>query len=231
MRIKQKFKNKELTKTKVVKNLLRYYALATPEDIQTGINWYPEANQFCKDLSDRYDLDLCKVVGITAALSPQTSWDMNKRYASDFIENRGRGFMGNRERTIKAKNIYNANDPAKIQDYLATTPNGAKKTKAFYRNILLPGFCDTVCIDRHALAAGQQRPENTKALQDSEAHLSGKQYSFLSDCYVYAANKVGMIPSSFQAVIWTVYRKQRGLDKTVNTANENGFVPMDIENF
>ncbi len=209
---------------------MRYYKLATPEDIEAGKRWYHDAYAFCKRLSEQYNIEMYKVVGITAALSPQQTWETNKVWAEEFIRNRGRGFMCNRERTIKCKKIYNCSHPEEAYDYLSTKPSGSPKTKAFFRNIILPDFCDTVCIDRHALAAGTQRPHKTRPIDDKEGRITPAQYRFLSKCYIDAANKVKMIPSAFQATIWNLYRKQRGLEKTVLPEIE-GYVPMDIEAF
>ena len=227
--VKQKFRGKETTQTKVVKNLLRYYALCSNEDIEAGKRWYPEAHEFCKGLAEQYNMPLYKVAGIVSVFSPQASWPQNRAWAEEFIRNRGRGFMGNRERTIKAKKIYNATHPEQVYDNLATTPNGARKTKAFYKNITLPGFCDTTTIDRHAIAACFQRPEKSRALNDKEGSVTPVQYDFISDCYVKAARKVNMIPHDFQAAIWLTVRRVRGLSKP--EVVEGGFVPADIDDF
>lgn len=228
MKKAQKFRGKEVTETKAVKNLLRYYSLCTPEEVDVGKRWYDEANEFCQELADTHKLEIWKVAGVVAALSPQTSWEMNKVFAKDFISKGGRGFMGNRDRTIKAKKILKASSGDEVHDLLSTQPGKALKTKSFYRNICLPGFCDTTTIDRHALAAVVQRPHKTSALSDKDGSITEKQYRFLSDCYVKAAKKVGLIPSQLQAVIWNRYRKQRGLEKPVNI---DGYTPMDIEDF
>lgn len=229
MKLKQRFGKKEITQTKVVNNLLRYYKLASPEEVEAGKKWYTEANKFCQQLSEQYGLELYKVAGIVASFSPQAEWGQNKSWAEEFIRNRGRGFVFNRDRTIKAKNIYKCGHPEQAYDLLSSKPNGALKTRSFFKNIVLPGFCDTVCLDRHALAAAFQRPHKTYPLGDREAHLTPKQYHFLSKCYVYAAKRVGMIPCDFQALTWEKYRAMRGLSKP--PVVEGGFVPADIENF
>ena len=228
MRRVQKFRGKEVTETKVVKNLLRYYKLCNQEEVESGKAWYPEANAFCKQLAEEYGLEVWKVAGIVASLSPQTTWTQNKIDARNFIARGGRGFMGQRDRTIKAKKILKATSGDEVYDLLSTKPGKALKTKSFYRNICLPGFCDTTTIDRHALAAATQRPDKTFALTDKDGAITERQYRFLSQCYVKAARKVGLIPHEMQAVIWNRYRKQRGLEKSVII---DGFTPMDIEDF
>lgn len=224
----QKFRGKEVTETKAVKNILRYYQLCSQEEVDVGKRWYADANTFCQELAEQYNLEVWKVAGVVASLSPQTSWIRNKIDAREFISKGGRGFMGQRDRTIKAKKILKASSGDEVHDLLSTQPGKALKTKAFFRNIALPGFCDTTCIDRHAIAIATQRPDKTRALSDKEGSLTERQYKFLSDCYVKAARKVGLIPSELQAVTWNKYRAQRGLEKPVEI---DGYTPMDIEDF
>lgn len=224
----QKFRGKEVTETKVVKNLLRYYHLSTAEEIETGKAWYREANAFCQELAEQYNLEVWRVAGVVSSLSPQNSWKQNKIDARNFIAKGGREFMGQRDRTIKAKKILKATCGDEVHDLLSTKPGYALKTKAFYRNIVLPEFSDDVCIDRHHLAACTMRPEKVRALSDKEGSLTGKQYRFLADATVKASRKVGLIPNQFQAIVWGTLRRIRGLEKPVAI---EGFTPMDIEDF
>jgi hypothetical protein len=228
MKVVQRFRNKEVTQTKVVKNLLRYYNLATAEELAVGKNWYKEANEFCQGLATEYGLEIWKVAGIVAALSPQAEWSQNKRWATEFIRTKGKGFMFNRDRTIKSKAIYKASSHDEVYERLSTTVNGSKKTRAFYRNILLPGYDDVVTLDRHALAAGFLRPDNCRPLSDKESSMTPRQYDFLSSCFVKGARKVDMIPHDFQASLWLTVRRLRGLNKGVEI---EGFTPMEIEDF
>lgn len=228
MKVIQKFLGKEVTRTKVIKNILRYYNLCTQEEIESGKNWYKEANVFCQELADQHKLEVWKVAGVVSALSPQTSWEMNKTFAKEFIAKGGRGFMGNRDRTIKAKKILKASNGDEVHDLLSTKPGKALKTKAFFRNISMPGFCDTTCIDRHALAVATQKPDNTRALSNKEGSITEKQYRFLSTCYIEASKKVKIIPSELQAITWNKYRECRGLSKPTSAGD---FIPMNIESF
>lgn len=228
MKKAQKFRGKEVTETKAIKNLLRYYSLCTPEEVEAGKAWYPEANMFCQELADTHKLEIWKVAGIVAALSPQAEWSQNKRWATEFIKTRGKGFMFNRDRTIKSKAIYKATTHDEVYDKLSTTANGSKKTRSFYRNILLPGYDDVVTLDRHALAAGFLRPDNCRPLSDKESSMTPKQYDFLASCFVKASRKVGMIPHDFQATLWLTVRRLRGLSKAVEV---EGFVPMGVDPF
>ena len=229
MNRKQKIRGKEYTIRKIANNLLRYYNLATEKEIEDGKNWYKEANEFCRQLASEYNLELWKVAGIVASLSPQTSWDLNRRFARQFISQRGRAFIANRDRTIKAKNIYKATDPGLVDTLLATTPNGALKTRAFFKNIMLPEFDDTITIDRHHLAVSLLRPERLRPLGDHESKMTHVQYRFLTDACVYAARKVNLLPNQLQGILWLVCRRLRGLDKP--SVMDGGYTPMDIEDF
>ena len=226
--IKQKIKGEVYTLRKITNNLHRYIELATEQDIEEGLNWYPEANEFCRVLANKHGLTMQQVAGITAALSPQVEWGQNKRWAEQFIASRGKGFMGNRDRTIKCKTILKLTDPEAIYSTLSTSDKGGNKTKAFYRNILEPNKDDVVTIDRHAIAACFFRPELCRPLSDKDSKLTYSQYNFLSDCFVSKAREVGMLATSFQAVLWITVRRIRGLMEPKGIV---GFVPADIESF
>lgn len=228
---KYKIAGRQTTKNKVVRNLLRYYNLATQKEIEDGKRWYTEANQFCQELANQYGLTVYKVAGIVSAFSPQCEWGTNKKIATEFIRNRGRAFIANRDRTIKAKKIYKAEHPDHVYEHLSMTKNGSKKTKAFYRNIVLPEFCDTTVVDRHMIAASIQRPDKTQALDEKQTRITPKQYDFLSDCMVTAARKVKLIPSQLQSIVWVVYRRCRGLSKPEELPVIDGYVPMEEEPF
>jgi hypothetical protein len=96
-------------------------------------------------------------------------------------------------------------------DTLSTRPGFAKKTKAFYANILNPDATDLICIDRHQIAASIQRPESTMPLDNRMAAITPLQYEFFSECTREAAKRVEMSNSSCQALVWISYRNCRGL--------------------
>ena len=208
---KQKFKNKEYTERVVVNNILRYYDIATADDIQDGLVWYDEAHDFASKLANRYSVKVQQSSGVISTLSPQTSWSSNKIIADSFIQSRGRMTVGNTTRLNKARKILKKESPEEILALLSTTPDGALKTKAFFKNILWPNKETDLTIDRHALATCFQRPEKTFALSNSESQMTKQQYMFIDQCYKKSADKVGIMKHQLQAVTWLTYRQCRNL--------------------
>lgn len=95
-----KFKGEDLTKKRMVNNLLRYYNLATSIEIEEGMNWYKEANAFCKKLADRFEVTIEQAAGVLSALSPQVGFDQNKRFAITALSEPRRRVISNRDRTL-----------------------------------------------------------------------------------------------------------------------------------
>jgi hypothetical protein len=62
-------------------NLKYFIEHATPEQLIGGANWYPSAYRFNQGLAERYGLPQQSATGITAALSPQQSWEENLYFA------------------------------------------------------------------------------------------------------------------------------------------------------
>lgn len=209
--MKQKFKNKEYTERVVVNNILRYYEIATPEDIQDGLVWYDEAHDFADKLANRYSVKIQQSSGIISALSPQTSWSSNKVIADSFISSRGRTTVGNTTRLNKARKILKKESPEEILALLSTTPDGALKTKAFFKNILWPNKETDLTVDRHCIATCFQRPEKTFALSNSESQMTRLQYMFIDQCYKKSADKIGIMKHQLQAITWLTYRQCRNL--------------------
>lgn len=71
---------RKLTKNqlaKVSKNLDYYFNLATNEQINEGLNWYKNANQFCKDQQEIFGIGSDVVASVVSALSPRNKWLTN----------------------------------------------------------------------------------------------------------------------------------------------------------
>lgn len=207
--MKQKFKGDTLTQRKLVNSILRFFHCATAGEVKEGLSWYTEANQYCKELAQRFQLPLQVVTGIIAAYSPQTGWQENKRYTLSFLIN-PTGRHKSLVQDIKARKI--AGLVCENEIYSALSVNDAAwKTKAFFLNILNPDVVTSVTIDRHAIAVSIQHPDKTEALSDDYGKLTKKQYEFFERAYVLAANELDILPQQLQAITWTVYRRLRSL--------------------
>lgn len=220
--MKQRFKGEILTERKVVNSILRYYAMASIEEQREGLTWYQIAHDYCKELAVRFNISISQVAGIVAAFSPQTGWQENKRFALSFLISPNK-VIKNEIQTAKARKILTLKSESDI--YRALSLNEAAwKTKAFFLNILNPTILTDVTIDRHAIATCIQHPNKTFALSDSYGKLTVTQYRFFEHCYIQAAVQIGILPQQLQAIVWTVYRRQRDL-RTYDDAK--GWQPFD----
>lgn len=202
-----KFKGNILTQKKIVNNLVRYYNLANDSEINEGLKWYTDANQFAVNLSNKYNIPLHSVCGIIAALSPQTSWLQNKILVNRFLK----GDRLNMHTTVqmdKAIKCLNSNE-TEIYGFLSI---GHIKTTQFYYNILNPLSSFGATIDRHALLACLKRPIlGINSLNDSMSSMTKNQYRFFELCYIVGAKQLDILPHEFQAIIWVVVRRLREL--------------------
>lgn len=204
----QKFKGVELTQTKTVNNILKYYNLSTDLQKSNGLKWYKEAYNFCLGISNKTGLEVYRIIGVLAALSPQCSWDRNKEITYLFCVNKIDTGLHTSQQINKAYASLSANNPDEIFNLL--TKEGIK-TSCFYWNILLHGMnTGKATIDRHAIGISIQDPTNTAPLTDS-LQMTKKQYDFFVTCYCKAAKKVNLLPQDLQAITWLTYRELREL--------------------
>lgn len=179
-------------------NLRNVIKLATPENWVQGLAWYSEAHLFCTEIHRQTSLTLGQVAGITAALSPQCSWQVNKKAAKhlafglDCV-----GYTGYKVNVSKAKRIMQGED---IERVLGKGTRYGAKVRAFYDNILNPATSDCVTIDTHAIRAAYD-------LVDVPVHLiravfESKLNLEIQSAYVAVAKEYNVRPCQLQAVAW-----------------------------
>lgn len=61
----------------VSNRLDNYFSLATNKDIDNGIAWYKQAHYICKNLANKYNVNIETVASILSALSPRNRWHQN----------------------------------------------------------------------------------------------------------------------------------------------------------
>jgi len=188
----QVFKGSKLSRTKICNNIERMYYKAD-KTIRDN-DWYVNENSFALTLSIKFDVPIMNVCAVIAALSPQTSWDYNKRIAKQFLRTGSCGQTS--DNLTKAKLVLCVNTVEDIDRIL----NG-KKQKAFFHNLYNPLYSDRVTIDRHAIAIALGR-----TAKDNELQLTPKQYDWFQDCYRYLADRLGIRPSLLQSITWEIWR-------------------------
>lgn len=218
----QKFKNETLTAKKCINSIIRFFNVARANEIKEGMDWYNEANRYCRELGERFNISLSQSAGIIAAYSPQTNWTDNKRYAVTFLIN-PRNRIKSLVQDIKARNILTLDSEDKIFHSLSVR-GAAFKTKSFFLNMLNPDIPTNVTIDRHAIAVCLQKPDKVQALPETYgANVTKKQYDFLQSCYIQAAKELDVLPHQLQAITWLVYRRLRELPEHNETKHWQPF--------
>lgn len=190
-----------------VENIIAVYnavvAQLSSVELVNASNWYPIAHKWCADVAQAYGLTVSQVAGITAAMSPQISWDKNKLQTILLIQKMRNseeltGLMAYRANVAKAVRIYNGENALDVL--------GGKKVRSFYGNLMLDD--STVTIDRHALHIALYGTGNEE--KSGSITPTDKLYDIAQSAYVAAANILGITPYSLQSITWTFKAQNNG---------------------
>lgn len=176
-----------------VNNIIAVWHRATADQEQRGRSWYRTANDLAELMANG---NARAGAGVIAALSPQTAWEYNIKIAAAAFENQqARGHT--RDALGKAERIMLGEDP------MIVLPTDSK-TWNFYRCIADPDDAEAVVIDRHAhdLAVGERYGSQDRGLS------AKRRYATLALAYRIAAQRLSELPSTVQAVTWTVWREE-----------------------
>lgn len=159
---------------------------ATSEDINEGMIWYTNANQYCQELAQEFNISLSKVAGIVSALSVLKEWGLNKRIAKQFLQGKRNVHTGLQVR--KAEWILEGKD---IELCL-----GGLKTINFFNNILSPDNKAFVTVDSHMHWMYKEYPS-----------LTPKKYNLIKNDFINYANQTNQIGCEVQACAWLVVKR------------------------
>jgi hypothetical protein len=186
------------TREQYVRNIIDTWLDASAEQELQGRDWYPSAHRLAGSMADG---NVALGAGLLAALSPQTAWWLNIELATEAYES-GTPARHTGDCLAKAAKILAGADPVDVLPM-------DRKTGHFYRSILDPTDADAVCIDRHAhdIAVGEEYGARDRGLG------AKGRYALVAHCYREAAQRLGELPSTVQAVTWVVWR-----DRLVGTS-------------
>lgn len=167
------------------------YRNATPQQVEAGHSWYPEAHQVAASQAGTYGVTIEVAAGVLAALSPRLGWGPNVMLAERMLATGGTLDRGGLGRSLaQARAIHAGADP----DEVLRGP----KTHAFYHAILTAGDSETPVIDRHAwdMLTGRRGapPPTNRQYRDAAAKMRR------------AAEILGVTAHQAQAVTWLVHR-------------------------
>lgn len=194
-----------LTRERMVQNVISVFESASEDQLASGREWYPSAHRIADMIADG---DTRVGAGLLAALSPQTSWSQNVELAADAYD------TGNPTRHLgdalgKAAKILAGIDPETVLPM-------DRKTGQFYRCIVDPTDADAVCVDRHAhdIAIGREYGSEDRG-------LSAKgRYALIAHIYREAAQRLGELPLTVQAVTWVAWRDRLAGTSTRGSVKE-----------
>ena len=195
-------------------NIRKVFLDASNEEIRAGLDWYQEAHEFAKRLAEQYQIPLETVAGVIVAISPNCSWEQNKKDAETLISaykrNPGRvtrvrisTWSNNR---LKAIRILRTNKP---EAYL--NPRTGPKTHGFYHNIAFQSV-EHVTIDRHAFGVLTGIRYSTPSGNGPYYHMTPYKYRTGREAYKQVASEVGLQPYQLQAITWLTW-KRKGEDQ------------------
>lgn len=184
------------------KRLNKLYRQATPSERLTGRLWYSEANLYAQALAKEYSCPIEQPAAILAVLSPNVTWETNKTDArrvmlmeyvgADLADFTVSTYNANKD---KAWRIATGENPLNVV-------RGPKVT-AFWRNIM--GDLSLLTLDSHAMNAWCGERVYGSNLQTKPRVAERK--AMLAD-YYSAAKRAGEQPAVFQAILWTVWKRQ-----------------------
>jgi hypothetical protein len=175
---------------KVSKNLDYYFNLATDDQINEGLNWYKNANQFCKDQEKIFGIGSDVIASVVSALSPRNRWATNLKDTVTVLNAVKNGLSPadikvSTFHTNKFKAFALALGNVKIT-------NDSRKTYSFVCNV---GNLDEnrVTVDMwHLRACFNQTIETVGKLA----------YDQLERLTINKAKKLGLKGFEYQAIIW-----------------------------
>lgn len=189
------------------RNLDDRYHAATEGQVAEGLRWYLDAREtVIRAVGEDKLLIGCEVLAI---LSPRCPWEVN-------IEAFRRVVSGEFDCPDSCLPLQFAR--AVRHWHSASEPPTTLKCMNFADCVYHGGLCCAVCLDTHALNAALGRVATRQELnrhfantRQGTEHPEGLgAYDALAEIYTDQADKEGLAPAQYQAIIWIVQREGYG---------------------
>ena len=177
--------------------ILKLYKQATEAEIESGMQWYSEAQEFSVDMAKLGCCTRFQAAQLISLFSPKKEWQQNKREVEGFIKQHvyniayDKGFFMTKAAMSEARQIL---------DYNHQIPEHRTKTYSFAHNI---GYncSQEITIDRHAIkiAYGQE--------SSKEILITAKRYRQARQAYAKVAIDLGLKGYQLQAITWLTYKR------------------------
>lgn len=184
--------------------------LATTTEKRDAVCWYRKGHEYAEDIGKTYGCTIDQACAVISVLSPSTAWDTNIQDAYAVCEAWRTGTydatVGTYGRQLaKAYVILEDCKGMKGDDLLPYVgTEGARKTRAFYKNLLHPATSQEVTIDRWIL----------RALGLPVNRTTPQLYRLGEMAVCQMAQHYKCQPHKVQALVWVCIRNRGGAPQT-----------------
>lgn len=187
--------------TKIKNRLKAWFDIASEKQVFLGKNWYKDAQDFAKYLSETYNLDTYVCASVISALSPNNKWQRNKIDAETVIKAYLNGIGADSVKVC----TYNAN---KIKAFRILKGDliteKSPKTHSFAMNVGLLSS-DHITVDKWHLRACLLYP-NDGILPCVESCTS-VQYRRVEKITAQLSKEFNLKGYELQAIIWVTIKE------------------------
>ena len=194
-----------------VSNIVGTYLLSNSVEKSAGESWYSRAMFAAQSIANSTGVDVCKVAGVIAALSPNNRWERNlidaenvcKVYISGDVDDVRQVKVCTYGKMLeKAIAVLECDSETEIPTIL----NG-RKIRAFYECIM--GYKESVVVDGHAYSIWIGERLTMKQVPN----IGVKLYANITADYIAATKEINdkfnthLMPFQVQAITWVVWRR------------------------
>jgi len=191
------------------KCIVAKFALATTQEVQLGVDWYPSAFAIASRMGCRHAVSTLTAAGVIAALSPNNKWERNIKDAENVIMAYRHGtdedVMAVRCCTYtkmqeKALKVLNSATP--IEEVL----NGPKIIEFYH---CITGDETDVCIDGHAYSVWFGERLTMKEVPSIGKKLRERIKQDYKDATAFINDDLAenYLPSQIQAITWVTHKR------------------------
>lgn len=187
------------------KSLDSYFlaAKANPELYHEGTKWYKTAHSQIAALSDYHKVPLAVTCGITARLSPSISWSRNITATDNLL--RGKPTIDGYSRNVDiARKLLAGEWGTTDCGVSGSFPKNARKTFAFYHNLLHVTKSRFVTIDRWMIRAMYEEAQAREL--PAEFAVGPRAYRDASELIKQLGKRHKLHAIQVQACIWLAVR-------------------------
>ena len=180
--------------TKISRNLDYYFNKATKNEIKTGLIWYKDANDICKDIATKFNTTSLKASEVIAIVSPRNKWEQNIKDAYKIFEAVKYGLH---PEDIKICSFHSNKWKAfnAISNNIQITDKSLK-TFNFCRNV---GLLDETAL---TIDIWHLRACFSRTIKIDKANIGRIAYQQIKELTIKKANKLGLKGYELQAIVW-----------------------------